>query len=115
MIIDFSGNTTFNIVSTVPVANEARLMLFESGAANSTDGIYLTNTAQNWVADVAASEVVYWELKLETGSISTFAYGVYTATLTFETDPAGDSETVTVTFTWLDRRRGIGIAPAFFY
>jgi hypothetical protein len=115
VITDFSGGTAINIVSAAPGTNEVRVMIFESGAGNDTDGIYLTNAAQNWVADVAASEEVYWELKLETGSRNTFAYGVYTATLTFTTDPAGDSETVTITFTWGDRRRGIGIAPAFFY
>jgi hypothetical protein len=102
VITDFSGTTSINIVSTVPGANEARLMLFTVGDGNNTDGLYLTNAAQNFSTTVAADEVVYWELKLETGRMPA---GVYSGNMTFATDPVGDSEVVAITFTMLGSMR----------
>ncbi len=94
---DFSDGTSINIVSTAPGANEARLTIFTVGAGNDTDGLILTNAAQNFSTTVAADEVVYWELKLEIGTYTD--YTEKTGNLTFETDPAGDSEVVVITFT----------------
>jgi hypothetical protein len=111
-ITDFTNGTTINIVSTPPGVNEVRMMIFKSGAGNDTDGLYLTNVAQDWATDVAADESVLWELKLETGT--SLHGGTYTSTLTFSTDPAGDSETVTITFAFPHRGTGIGIGPAVY-
>jgi len=107
-ITDFSDGTSINIVSTSPAAKEVRVTLFYAGQG-SGEGLILTNAAQDFSTTVAADEEVLWELKLETGNSLTAS--IYTATLTFETDPAGDSETVTITFTVLGvHRRNVSVS-----
>jgi hypothetical protein len=101
---DFYNSNTITIVSGSPGINQARLTVFESG-----DGLILTTSPQAFLSTVTASSHRHWELRLETGS--SLVASVYTATLTFETDPAGASETVTITFTVLGvHRRNVSVS-----
>lgn len=79
-ITDFTGGTTWNIVSGAPSSNEVRVTAYYSGQ-NPSSGLVLSNTPTEFYDGLAASGTIKWDFKIETGILSSEA-NQHTATIT---------------------------------
>jgi len=80
-ITDFSGTTSWNIVSGTPGANEVRVTWYASGM-NPASGIVLANTDQEIYDALAGSgTTLKWDFKIEFGALTDEA-GAHSATMT---------------------------------
>lgn len=78
-ITDFTGGTTWNIVSGAPSTNEVRITSYWSGQ-NPASGLVLANTDAEF-KDAFAAGTLKWDFKMETGDLA-FEANQHTATIT---------------------------------
>lgn len=79
-ITDFTGGTTWNIVSGSPSTNECRVTAYYSGQ-DPASGLVLANTAAEFYDALAASGTIKWDFKIEFGVLTNEA-NLHTATIT---------------------------------
>lgn len=68
-ISDFTGGTSWNIVSGSPGANEVRVTAYYSGQ-NPASGLVLANTDAEFYDALAGSATLKWDFKFETGTLA---------------------------------------------
>lgn len=66
---DFDGGGGWNLVTGSPGASEARMLAFKEGDGN-TDNITILNTQTLFIEDLAASDNIDWELRLDVPTVS---------------------------------------------
>jgi hypothetical protein len=77
---DFTGGTTWNLVSGAPSTNEVRVTAYCSGD-NPASGVVVANTDQELYDGLASSSTIKWDFKFETGTLADEA-DVHTSTFT---------------------------------
>lgn len=68
-ITDFTGGTSWNIVSGSPSTNEVRVTAYYSGQ-NPASGLVLANTDAEFYDALAGSATIKWDFKFETGTLT---------------------------------------------
>lgn len=68
-ITDFTGGTTWNIVSGSPSTNEVRVTAYYSGQ-DPASGLVLANTDAEFYDGLASSSSIKWDFKFETGDLA---------------------------------------------